>query len=82
MKVPGLTGFYEFSLHVVKEDEDYNIQRRYSDFLLLRKALEVTLPGLFIFPLPPKDTFLQFQKEDSISVQKRKQGIVNFLDAI
>jgi hypothetical protein len=63
-----LTGFYEFTLHVIKDHESYNIQRRYSDFLLLRKALEVSYPGLFIFPLPPKDKFLQFQKEDSISV--------------
>ena len=58
LKVPGLTGFYEFTLQVVKDDEKYFILRRYSEFLLLRKALEVTYPGLFIFPLPPKDKFL------------------------
>lgn len=39
-------------------------------------------PGLFIFPLPPKDKFIFTQKEDSITVLKRKQGIVNFLEVI
>ena len=52
------SGFYEFSLRVKTEEEEYNIERRYSDFLLLRKALEALHPGLFIFPLPPKDKFI------------------------
>jgi hypothetical protein len=52
------SGFYEFSLRVKTEEEEYNIERRYSDFLLLRKALEAIHPGLFIFPLPPKDKFI------------------------
>lgn len=36
-------------------------------------------PGLFVSPLPPKDTFLVFQKEDSDSMKQRKQGIKNFI---
>jgi hypothetical protein len=66
-------GYFEFTLQLQKESgEIIKIERRYSDFLLLRKCLECLHPGLFVFPLPPKDKFISFQKEDSESVQARK----------
>jgi hypothetical protein len=54
-----MPGHYEFLLQVNKEgQENIQINRRYSDFDLLRRTLECMHPGLFIVPLPPKDKFI------------------------
>ena len=77
-------GYWYFELKITKSTskELVTIFRRYSDFDLLRQALECLYPGLFIYPLPPKDTFIFFKKEDSKSLTHRKNGITNFLDVI
>lgn len=55
-----LPGHYEFVLQITKDTETISLDRRYSDFDLLRQALECIYPGLFIVPLPPKDKFITF----------------------
>ena len=51
---------FEFTLQVRKNDETCSVDRRYSDFYQLRRAIICIYPGLFICPLPPKDTFIAF----------------------
>jgi hypothetical protein len=77
-----LGGHFEYTLNVTNRNQDQcTVDRRYSDFVLLRRAIICMFPGLFVSPLPPKDTFIVMQKEDSDSVQDRKQGIINFIDS-
>jgi len=77
-----MPGHYQFTLQTKKDLELVQVDRRYSDFELLRQALECSYPGLFIPCLPPKDRFITFQQEDSDSLKKRKQGIKQFLQII
>ena len=77
-----MPGHYLFTLQTKRDLENVQVDRRYSDFELLRQALECAYPGLFIPCLPPKDRFITFQQEDSDSLKKRKQGIKQFLQII
>lgn len=63
-----MIGHYEFTLQVTKNQDVCSVDRRYSDFDQLRRAIACVFPGLFIAPLPPKDMTMSFQKEDSDSV--------------
>lgn len=75
-------GHYIFTLKVKTNSDSFQIDRRYSDFDLLRRAIEVQWPGLFIPCLPPKDALISFSKEDSLSLKKRKVGIRNFMQTL
>jgi len=77
-----MKGYYEFTLKFKKGETESVIERRYSDFLLLRDALECMHPGLFIHPLPPKELLIFMTKEDAQTIKLRKQGILNFLEVI
>jgi len=67
---------------VTRQGETVTVDRRYSDFDKLRKAIECLYPGFFVPVLPPKDMGISFQKEDSESMQNRKKGIKNFIFSI
>jgi hypothetical protein len=77
-----MIGHFEFTLQVTRSQDVLSVDRRYSDFELLRKAICCVFPGLFISPLPPKDAFIALQKEDSDTVLERKHGIKNFILSI
>lgn len=77
-----MIGHFEFTLQVTKNNEVHTVDRRYSDFDLLRRAITCQYPGLFTVPLPPKDAFIAFKKEDDDTVKERKLGIKNFLLSI
>jgi hypothetical protein len=52
-------GHYEYTLNVTNRNQDKcQVDRRYSDFDLLRRAIVCMFPGLFVTPLPPKDTLI------------------------
>ena len=82
-------GHYEFcvqsyrsgpcKLNFLSDRTITEVERRYSDFDLLRQALSCEYPGFFIPMLPPKETFLAFKHEDSDSLLQRKLGIKQFL---
>ena len=59
--------------------EVVEVERRYSDFDLFRMGICCEYPGFFIPKLPPKETFMSLNKEDSDSIKKRKIGIKQFL---
>jgi len=77
-----LPGYYLFTLQVKRGSDVVTVDRRYSDFDLLRKALEVIYPGIFIPCLPPKDKFISLSHEDSDTLKQRKVGIKQFVTSV
>ena len=53
-------GYYIFTLSVTRRGETVTVDRRYSDFDKLRKAIECLYPGFFVPVLPPKDMGISF----------------------
>ena len=58
------------------------VERRYTDFEILRQTLACEFPGLIIPRLPAKDASVAFQQADSESIQSRLQGFQEFLMAV
>ena len=66
-----LQGHYEYTLKLAREGKEHNsieVERRYSDFEILRQALVCEFPGLIIPRLPSKDPSVGFQQADSESI--------------
>ena len=51
-----------------KEHNAVEVERRYTDFEILRQALVCEFPGLIIPRLPAKDASVGFQQADSESI--------------
>lgn len=47
------------------EHQQVMVQRRYSDFVWLQKALQVVYAGCSVPVLPPKSVYMRFSNDDS-----------------
>lgn len=50
--------YMEYKINFVKNGEHLSVVRRFNDMDYLRKGLRVLLPGILIFPMHPKKTFV------------------------
>lgn len=76
------TGFFSknYTYYTIKTKPfNYEVQRRYSDFLWLRDILVRDFPGCYIPPLPQKGVKRSF---DHDFVQLRMLYLQKFLDAV
>lgn len=58
-----LQGHYEYTIRLTRPGNEHNaveVERRYSDFEVLRQALICEFPGLIIPRLPAKDASVAF----------------------
>jgi hypothetical protein len=53
-QMPRNSDFHIYKVTGILRNEQFEIFRRYSDFLTLREALCERYPGLYIPPIPPK----------------------------
>jgi len=60
-------------------EQPIQVQRRYSDFLWLQQALQVSNPGCLVPILPPKNYLINFQSNESDLIQQRKHGMDTFI---
>lgn len=69
-----LQGHFEYTIKLSRAGLEHScveVERRYSDFEILRQALVCEFPGLIIPRLPAKDASVAFQQADSESIQAR-----------
>lgn len=59
-------------------EEEYSVERRYSDFVLLCKKLAIDYPGLILSCLPPKTSLYNIAQ--NAFIQDRKVQLQDFLN--
>ncbi|XP_065070203.1 sorting nexin-7-like [Rhopilema esculentum] len=65
------------------DQPEFNVQRRYTDFLWLRNKLEETCPTHIIPPLPEKFTFSKhFDRFDQDFLKTRQKALDKFLNRV
>ena len=58
---------------------DWEIKRRFSEFVWLREMLYLTLPGIYIPPIPPHKSRSNTEEE---LLYKRKKILLNFMESM
>jgi hypothetical protein len=61
---------------LVGESPDYNVERRYSDFVLFHKELARAFPGAILPPLPKDQVFGRFQQS---FIEARMRALDDFI---
>jgi len=74
-----LFNFVTYKLDGFYDNREFNVERRYKEFILFRKYLSNNWPGVFIPPIPPKKAFGNMEEG---FIKLRKKFLQNFLNKI